>query len=228
MEVVLNLLDVVAVVLSLQPPPVQDGVPVLVPALLPGVAPVVPGVAGVQGGHHPVAEVGPGGTGSGNLQSVETHLGGGERGEGRDNQDLSHHDAESESGLVSLHLLAAFILSQERTGERQQAGQSEIQTTGAAFNMINIQQSHRTTYSVNTEKLCNFPLKVSLALVPLLQNDIIAFRDFLYNSEDILGVLGMVGTTELTLMTPGVRGTHVVCLGQWSALLPGFKSESCR
>ena len=206
-EVVLNLLDIVAVVLSLQPPPVQDGVPVLVPALLPGVAPVVPGVAGVQGGHHPVAEVGPGGAGSGNLQSVET---------------------QAESGLASLHLLAAFILSQERTGERQQAGQSEIQTTGAAFNMINIQQSHRTTYSVNTEKLCNFPLKVSLALVPLLQNDIIAFRDFLYNSEDILGVLGMVGTAGLTMMTPGVRGTHVVCLGQWSALLPGFKSESCR
>ena len=183
MEVVLNLLDIVAVVLSLQPPPVQDGVPVLVPALLPGVAPVVPGVAGVQGGHHPVAEVGPGGAGSGNLDGLETHLGRGERGESEDNQDLSHH-SDAESGLASLHLLAAFILSQERTGERQQAGQSEIQTTGAAFNMINIQQSHRTTYSVNTEKLCNFPLKVSLALVPLLQNDIIAFRDFLYNSED--------------------------------------------
>ena len=80
-EVVLNLLDTVAVVLSLKPPPVQDGVPVLIPLLFPGVAPVVPGVAGVQSGHHPVAEVGAGGAGSGNFQCVETQL---SRGEGGD------------------------------------------------------------------------------------------------------------------------------------------------
>ena len=115
MEVVLNLLDTVAVVLSLKPPPVQDGVPVLIPLLFPGVAPVVPGVAGVQGGHHPVAEVGPGGAGSGNLDGVETHLGRGERGESEDNQDLSHHaDADAGSGLVSLLSPCGFIVSEER------------------------------------------------------------------------------------------------------------------
>ena len=112
MEVVLNLLDTVAVVLSLQSPPVQDGVPVLIPLLFPGVAPVVPGVAGVQGGHNPVAEVGAGGAGSGNFQCVETQLSRGEGGEGRDNQDLSHLGTLIELGLSFLHLLAAFILSQ--------------------------------------------------------------------------------------------------------------------
>ena len=98
MEVVLDVLDTVAVVLPLQSPPVQHGVPVLVSLLLPAVA--VPGVAGVEGGHHPVAEVGAGSAGSGNLQSVETQLGRGERGEGGDNEDLSHH-AEADSQACS-------------------------------------------------------------------------------------------------------------------------------
>ena len=99
MEVVLDVLDTMAVVLPLQSPPVQHGVPVLVSLLLPSVAAVaavVAVVAGVEGGHHPVAEVGAGSAGSGNLQSVETQLGRGERGQGGDNQDLSHH-AEADS-----------------------------------------------------------------------------------------------------------------------------------
>ena len=102
MEVVLDVLDTVAVVLSLQPPPVQHGVPVLVSSLLPGVV-VVAGVTLVHGGHHPVPEVGPGSAGSGHLVGVEAHLGRGEGGEGGDDQDLSHHDqAEAWSGLASL------------------------------------------------------------------------------------------------------------------------------
>ena len=100
-EVVLNILDTVAVVLSLQSPPVQHGVPVLVSLLLPGVP--IAGVTLVQGGHHPVPEVGAGRAGSRHLQRVETHLGRGERGEGGDDQDLSHHDqTEAWSGLASL------------------------------------------------------------------------------------------------------------------------------
>ena len=102
MEVVLNILDTVAVILSLQSPPVQHSVPVLVTTLLPSV-PIVPGVTLVQGGHHPVPEVGAGRAGSRHLQRVETHLGRGERGEGGDDQDLSHHDqTEAWSGLASL------------------------------------------------------------------------------------------------------------------------------
>ena len=102
MEVALHILDTVAVILSLQSPPIQHGVPVLVSSLLPGVV-VVAGVTLVHGGHHPVPEVGPGSAGSGHLVGVEAHLGRGEGGEGEDDQDLSHHDqAEAWSGLASL------------------------------------------------------------------------------------------------------------------------------
>ena len=113
-EVVLNILDTVAVILSLQSPPVQHSVPVLITTLLPSV-PIVPGVTLVQGGHHPVPEVGAGSAGSGHLSGVEAHLGRGEGGEGRDDQDLSHHaDADAGSGLVSLLSPGSFIVSEER------------------------------------------------------------------------------------------------------------------
>ena len=102
-EVVLNILDTVTVILSLQPPSVQHSVPVLITTILPSIPPIVPGVTLVQGGHHPVPEVRAGSAGSGHLSGVEAHLGRGEGGEGRDDQDLSHHaDAEAGSGLVSL------------------------------------------------------------------------------------------------------------------------------
>ena len=185
MEVVLNILDTVAVVLPLQSPPVQHGVPVLVSSLLPSVA-VVAGVTLVQGGHHPVPEVGPGSAGSGHLQGVEAHLGHGERGEDGEDQGLSHHDqAEAWSGLVSL-LPPGRLYTQpgENRWENQQTlggFQSEIQTTGTAFNVINIHQSHSTTGSNQQVKKS----RLALPLVILNQNVIFAFWDVLDNSDRV-------------------------------------------
>ena len=56
MELVLDVLDTVAVVLPLQSAPVQRGLPVLVPINLPG-EPIRSLYALVDGVHHPVAEV---------------------------------------------------------------------------------------------------------------------------------------------------------------------------